>query len=84
MTYLVWIGLGVVLLLAAFFFSMWRRGGRDSVHLTNMIALILLDDEAYRYQRENLIKFIRGAEYRDSVILSGIVSTEVDPGFGTG
>lgn len=64
----------IAILSAIFFFRMWRRGVRDSVHLTNMIALILLNDETCQVQRSLLIEFIRGAKYRDAATLAGMVS----------
>ncbi len=65
----------IVALLAAFFFHMWRRGVRDSVHLTNMIMLILLDQKEREHQQSILISFVCKSEYRNADILWGMVST---------
>jgi Fe-S cluster biosynthesis and repair protein YggX len=51
----------------------WRRGVDDSVYLTNLAMLILLDPREREFQESNLRKFLAQARYPDAVTLAAFV-----------
>lgn len=77
MTFLVWAAAGILAAYLVLVIGSHRQSIRESQMLTNLIFTLLLDDFAWRRQREGLIERIRELRVEDKTILHGVLGLEI-------
>ena len=78
MIYLEWIVAGILSAVFLFFVGIARHGAKNSDRLANLTLVLLLDEFAYRRQREDLLKLIASIDVENSSILYRTLLFELD------
>jgi hypothetical protein len=78
MIYLEWIVAGILSAIFLFLAGVARHGAKNSDRLANMTLVLLLDEFAYRRQREDLLKRIASIDVENSSILYHTLLYELD------
>jgi len=78
MIYLEWIVAGILSAVFLFFVGIARHGAKNSDRLANLTLVLLLDEFAYRRQREDLLKLIASIDVENSSILYRTLLYELD------
>jgi hypothetical protein len=78
MIYLEWIVAGIMSAVFLFLVGLARYGAKNSDRLANLTLVLLLDEFAYRRQREDLLKLIASIDVENSSILYHALLYELD------
>jgi len=78
MIYLEWVVAGILSAIFLFLIGIARHGAKNSDRLANLTLVLLLDEFAYRRQREDLLKLIASIDVENSSILYHTLLYELD------